>query len=256
MSTYRAPSSYRAIGLLLVCVSSTAGSESVHLGHPVARVERSEQGNLVLRHATWLIHLHPDDFDTFSPHVGKWVERSVSGYRENTADEPPEAIKPGNIFSTSGIRLIRVLPDPGLQVGVELGTRTYTVDEKIRINVNLRNVGGNVLRLSERLFNEPGPRHSVQIVVRLKKIGRWDRPRFYEMLASKDTPVLLPAGKSLDKKDLDITSLADGPGRYRVSATKWVGKIPVCAPFLDFTIEPRGDEDEQHAHQHVDPVKD
>jgi hypothetical protein len=75
-----------------------------------------------------LIHLHPDDFDTFSPHVGKWVERSVSGYRENTTDAPPEAIEPGN--------------------------------------------------------------------------------------------------------------------------------IPVCAPFLDFTIEPRGDEDEQHAHQHVDPVKD
>jgi hypothetical protein len=231
MRTCRLPLVFSAV--LLVAVR--AGGADEFGDFPVAKVERTAAGNLVLRHATWRVHLHPDDFPAFSGHVGRFVERSLEGYREDPAD-PPEPVLPGDVFSTPGVKLIQVLPDPRLRISVRLDRPRYTTAEPIQLELTLANPGAEDARIDTALSSDPRFKTRTRVVVHLKKIGTWDKPRFYDLKQSAEATITLAAGQSL-RRTLDISEHVEGPGTYRVSAAL-AGEPAVVAPFEQFTVSP------------------
>lgn len=200
----------------------------------VAKVEKTEKGNLLLRRPDLLIYLHPSDFDTFSPHVGRWV-KVPQFYAENKTDKPPESIKPGDVFSAPGARLIQVLPDPPLRISVHLTKDHYEIGESITVDIQLQNTTSEAVKLHTRASDDPKFRTRVPIIISVKKVGKWHKPRFYNILYSEHDPLFLAANQLVVEKHIDITQLIDGPGRYRVSAVyHW--QFSVFSRLVDLTV--------------------
>jgi len=222
------------LGVAVPMLTCALGYGDEFSDHPVARVEKTPSGNVVLRHTTWLIHLDPEDFRAFSNHVGRYVRRSLVGYKENEADDPPEPIRPGDVFSTPGIRLIEVMPDPQMTMSVRLDKSQYGTDEPIAVEISLLNNGGKDARIDTALSTDPNFKATSRVVVFVHNLRKWVKPRFYVLRQSTERTITLEARESCFMT-VDISKHIDGPGTYRVSSS-FESSSTVFAPYQEFTV--------------------
>ena len=112
-------------------------------------------------------------------------------------------------------------PITGLRLSVALDRKEYEIGDTIGVNVKLTNTATNDIRLPLERRRELAPTCTVRVVVHIDKIGKWVKPRFYD-IASPTEPgywTTLQPGKSLSAKQRDITPHLDGHGVHRVYVT-------------------------------------